>query len=75
MARPRKVITLEEQLESVNTEIENLENYLAEKKEEQKELEEKIKNSQLEELYAVITNNGKSIIEVKEMLENMAVPV
>lgn len=75
MARPRKVITLEEQLESVNTEIENLENYLAEKKEEQKELEEKIKNSQLEELYAVITNNGKSIIEVKEMLENMTVPV
>ena len=75
MARPRKVITLEEQLESVNTEIENLENYLAEKKEEQKELEEKIKNSQLEELYAVITNNGKSIIEVKEMLENMAIPV
>lgn len=75
MARPRKVITLEEQLESVNTEIENLENYLAEKKEEQKELEEKIKNSQLEELYNIITNNGKSIIEVKEMLENMAVPV
>ena len=75
MARPRKVITLEEQLESVNAEIENLENYLAEKREEQKELEEKIKNSQLEELYAVITNNGKSIIEVNEMLENMAIPV
>lgn len=75
MARPRKVITLEEQLESVNAEIENLENYLAEKREEQKELEEKIKNSQLEELYNIIINNGKTVIEIKEMVENMAVPV
>ena len=69
MARNRRNITPEEQLEQLSVDIENMEETLKEMKRTKKELESQIKMNQLEELYDVITSSGKTIDEVKDMLQ------
>lgn len=70
MARNRRNITPEEQLEQLSVDIENMEETLKEMKRTKKELESQIKMNKLEELYDIIISNGKTINEVKEMVEN-----
>lgn len=68
MARGRKNLTLEEQLEKITTEIENMETSIEEMKQAKKELEEQIKINRLSELDEIITASGKTLEEVKELL-------
>ena len=67
MARGKKNLTLEEQLEKISTEIENMENSLKELK-TKKELEAEIKMNRLSELDNLIASSGKSFEEVKALL-------
>ena len=69
MARNRRNITPEEQLEQLSVDIENMEETLKEMKRTKKELESKVKMNKLEELYNIMTSNGKTIDEVKDMLQ------
>jgi len=69
MARPKRInLTLDEQLEKIDKEIEATETSLKELKITRKELETKIKMDKLEEIESIITASGKSIDEVKELL-------
>lgn len=68
MARGRKSLTLDEQLEKITIEIENMENSLKEMKKAKKDLEEQIKMARLSELDELITASGKSFDDVKKML-------
>lgn len=69
MARPKKInLTLDEQLNKMNTEIETMEKSLKELKSAKKELEMQIKMNKLEEIDVLITASGKSIDEVRELL-------
>lgn len=68
MARGRKSLSLDEQLEKITTEIENMENSLKEMKQAKKNLEEQIKQAKLTELNDLITERGLSFEEVKKML-------
>ena len=68
MARGRKSLTLDEQLAKITTEIENMESYLKEMKQEKKDLEEQIKQARLAELDEIISEKGLSFEEVKELL-------
>lgn len=68
MARGKKNLTLEEQLEKISTEIENMENSLKELKKTKKELEAEIKMNRLSELDNLIASSGKSFEEVKALL-------
>lgn len=70
MARGRKKLSLDEQLEQIIIEIQNTENSLNEMKQKKKELEEKIKQQQLNELNNLIAAKGLTFDEVKRMLEN-----
>lgn len=70
MARGRKKLSLDEQLEQIIIEIQNTENSLNEMKQKKKELEEKIKQQQLNELNDLIAAKGLTFDEVKKMLEN-----
>ena len=70
MARGRKKLSLDEQLEQIIIEIQNTENSLHEMKQKKKELEEKIKQQQLNELNDLIVEKGLTFDEVKRMLEN-----
>ena len=70
MARGRKKLSLDEQLEQIIIEIQNTENSLNEIKQKKKELEEKIKQQQLNELNDLIAAKGLTFDEVKRMLEN-----
>ena len=70
MARGRKKLSLDEQLEQIIIEIQNTENALNEMKQKKKELEEKIKQQQLNELNDLIAAKGLTFDEVKRMLEN-----
>ena len=70
MARGRKKLSLDEQLEQIIIEIQNTENSLNEMKQKKKELEEKIKQQQLNELNDLIAAKGLTFDEVKRMLEN-----
>lgn len=67
MARTRK-LNPEERLEKVNDEIDRLNNELRLLQEEKQSLEEQIKASQLEQLYSIIKNSGKSFDEVLELI-------
>ena len=67
MARGKK-LSLDEQLAKITTEIENMENSLKEMKKAKKDLEEQIKQARLVELDELITENGLSFEEVKELL-------
>lgn len=68
MPRGRKGRSLQEQLETVNENITVTENALKTLKNQKKELEEKLKQEQLSELYDIIQDSGKSISEVKNLL-------
>lgn len=68
MARGRKSLSLDEQLEKITTEIENMESSLKEMKKAKKDLEDQIKQARLAELDDLITEKGLSFEEVKELL-------
>ena len=70
MARGRKSLSLDEQLEKITTEIENMENSLKEMKQTKKDLEEKIKMNRLAELDELITSKGLSFDDVMNMLKD-----
>ena len=67
MARGKK-LSLDEQLEKITTEIENMESSLKEMKKAKKDLEDQIKQARLSELDDIISENGLSFEEVKELL-------
>ncbi len=69
MARTKKVIlTPEEQLEKLISDIEAAEENIKEMKKSKKELEAQIKMSHLAELDELISASGKSFDEVKKWL-------
>lgn len=68
MARGKKALSLEEQLEKITNEIEELEISLKDKKNMKKELNAQIKANRLEQLDELITSSGISLEEVKELL-------
>ena len=68
MARGKKILSLDEQLAKMNTEIDNMENSLKEMKKAKKDLEEQIKQARLAELDELISEKGLSFEEVKELL-------
>ena len=70
MARGRKSLSLDEQLEKITTEIENMESSLKEMKQTKKELEEQIRQAQLSELNDLINERGLTFEEVKKMLSS-----
>ena len=70
MARGRKSLSLDEQLEKITIEIENMENSLKEMKRTKKELEEQIRQAKLSELNDLINERGLTFEEVKKMLSN-----
>ena len=68
MARGRKSLSLDEQLEKITEEIDNMESSLKEMKKAKKDLEEQIKQARLAELDEIISEKGLSFEEVKKML-------
>ena len=68
MARGRKSLSLDEQLEKITTEIDNMESSLKEMKKAKKDLEDQIKQARLAELDDLISEKGLSFEEVKKML-------
>ena len=68
MARQRKILSLEEQLTKVVTDISATEKHLQELRETKKDIEEKIRVKNMEELDALIVQSGKSYEEVKALL-------
>ena len=70
MARGRKSLSLDEQLEKITIEIDNMENSLKEMKQTKKELEEQIRQAKLSELNDLINERGLTFEEVKKMLSN-----
>lgn len=68
MARGKKNLTLDEQLDRITKEINNMEDSLIELNKAKNDLEEQIHRNQLEELDELIAKSGLSIEEVKELL-------
>ena len=68
MARGRKSLSLDEQLEKITAEIDNMESSLKEMKKAKKDLKDQIKQARLSELDDLITEKGLSFEEVKKML-------
>lgn len=68
MARGKKNLTLDQQLEKITKEISDMENSLKAMKQTKKELEEQIHMHNIAELNELIKSSGKSIDEVKEFL-------
>ena len=68
MARGKKNLTLDEQLQKITTEIENMETSLKKMKETKTELEEQIHQARLVELDNLISENGLSFDDVKNLL-------
>ena len=68
MARGKKNLTLDEQLQKITTEIENMEASLKKMKETKTELEEQIHQARLVELDNLISENGLSFDDVKNLL-------
>ena len=68
MARQRRILSLEEQLTNVVSDIEATEKHLQELRELKKDIEEKIRVRNMEELDALIVQSGKSYEEIKAML-------
>lgn len=70
MARGKKKLTLEEQLEKITTEIENMKNSLKELEQTKKDLEEQIKMNRLLELDELIIKSGRTVEDIIEMLKS-----
>ena len=68
MARGRKSLSLDEQLEKITAEIDNMESSLKEMKKAKKDLEDQIKQARLSELDDLISEKGLSFDEIKKML-------
>lgn len=68
MARQRRIISLDEQLEKVIFDIETTEKHLQELREAKKDIEEKIRVRNMEELDGLIVQSGKSYEEIKALL-------
>lgn len=68
MARGKKNLTLDEQLQKITIEIENMEASLKKMKETKTELEEQIHQTRLVELDNLISENGLSFDDVKNLL-------
>ena len=68
MARLRKVLSLDEQLEKVVSDIEMAQKQLQELESLKKDIEEKIRVRNMEELDALIVQSGKTYEEVKALL-------
>lgn len=68
MARQRRILSLDEQLTKVISDIETTEKHLQELTESKKDIEEKIRVRNMEELDALIVQSGKSYEEIKAML-------
>ena len=68
MARQKRILSLEEELTKVVSDINTTEKTLQELKEIKKDIEEKIRVRNMEELDALIVQSGKSYEEVKAML-------
>ena len=68
MARQRRILSLEEQLTKVISDIEVTEKQLQELEYLKKDIEEKIRVRNMEELDALIVQSGKSYEEVKALL-------
>ena len=72
MPRGRKSLTLDEQLAKITEEIDNMEESLKKLKATKKDLEEQIKLSRLSELDDLIRQNGMSIEDIKNILNEKA---
>lgn len=70
MARGRKNLTLDEQLEKITSEIENMEKSLKELKVTKKELEEQIRQARLSELDELIKEKGLNLDDIKKILSD-----
>ena len=70
MARKKRLVSLNDQLDKITNEIENMENSIKELKTTKKELENQIKQIRLFELDNLISENGLTFDEVKELLSN-----
>ena len=68
MARQKRILSLEEQLENVISDIETTEKHLQELRELKKDIEEKIRVRNMEELDALINQSGKTYEEFKALL-------
>lgn len=72
MARGRKKqvdLTLEEQLEAVNKQIQEYENDLKDLKRKKKELSNQIEDDKKEKMYRAVVESGKTIEEVLAVLD------
>lgn len=72
MARGRKKLSLDEQLEKITKEIDFTEESLKEMKALKKEIEDKIYQNRLVELDNLISSKGITYDDVKMMLEERA---
>lgn len=72
MPRGRKSLTLDEQLAKITEEIDNMEESLKKLKATKKDLEEQIKLNRLSELDDLIRQNGMSIEDIKNILNEKA---
>lgn len=73
MARGRKkqvVLTVEEQLNVVNSEIKEYESQLKELKLKRKALENQLKEEQKEKMYKAVLESGKTIEDILAALSN-----
>lgn len=68
MARGKKNLTLEEELAKITEQIDVMESALQKLKTHKAELEEKVKQAQLAELYDMIMQSGKSFEEIREII-------
>lgn len=68
MARGKKNLTLSEQLEMLNTQIESMESELKELKNKKKMVEKTIVEEEMGELHAAIKQSGKTVKEILEMI-------
>ena len=68
MARQRRILSLEEELTKVVSDINTTEKTLQELRELKKDIEEKIRVRNMEELDALITQSGKTYDEIKALL-------
>lgn len=68
MAGRKKNLTLEEELAKITEQIDIMESALQKLKIHKAELEEKLKQAQLAELYEMIMQSGKSFEEVRKLL-------
>lgn len=69
MANRRRRMSISEQIEAVIEEINAKEAELDSLKQKKKELEKQKKAEEIEELYNVIVKSGKTVDEVKAMIE------